>query len=127
MPLYFRNLHLYAHNEQLQYIPIWTHSFHPPFVEIEHEADVAFYIYGESVYQINLNAQIALAFHCPDLTAFLNLKDDRKSIEEIIMGLNEIVTLGDSAVGTPFKAVSFHGEIEKQAQGMLRWKMIIDV
>ena len=57
---------------------------------------MAFYIYGDSLSQVNLYAQVALAFHFPDLSVFLNPKDDRKSIEEIIVGLNEMVSLGGS-------------------------------
>ena len=29
--------------------------------------------------------------------------------------------------GTPFKAVSFHGEIEQTKEGLYMWEMIVDV
>ena len=99
----------------------------PPFVEIEHQADIAFHIYGESIYELNLYAQIALAFECPDLIPFLDPQDNRRTLEEVMMGLNEIVTHADREIGTPFKAVSFHGEIEKKEDGTMNWEMIVDV
>lgn len=127
LPVYFENLHLYESNGNLKYTPIWTHRLPPPFKEIEHEADVAFHIYGATLSDLNLHAQIALSFECPDLVPFLSPQSNPKTLEEIMIGLNEIVTRADREIGTPFKAVSFHGEIEEEEEGTLKWEMIVDV
>ncbi|MCB1106959.1 MAG: hypothetical protein KDK76_02560 [Chlamydiia bacterium] len=126
LPLYFHHLHLYESFKGLRYEPIWTHDLFPPFEEIEHVADLAFKVYGESLQQIFWNAQIALAFKCSDLLPFLDPGYEVRTIEEGIIRLNEITTEGDKKVGTPFKAVSFHGEVMEN-KGILTWEMIVDV
>jgi len=126
LPIYFQNLHLYESHSGLRYEPIWTHDLLPPFEEIEHIADIAFRIYGESLEQLYLNAQIALAFECPEILPFYDSALHVKSLEEMIMRLNEIVSRADHQIGTPFKAVSFHGTIKKEG-GILTWEMIVDV
>jgi len=126
LPLYFQNLHLYESHSGLRYEPIWTHDFLPPFKEIEHVADIAFHVFGESLQQIYCNAQMALAFECPQILPFLKVHSQVGSLEEIIMKLNEGVTQADREVGMPFKAVSFHGEVEEEAK-VLVWEMIVDV
>ena len=47
--------------------------------------------------------------------------------DEIIIQLNEKISLWDAESGCPFKAVSFSGEITKKENGLLHWEMIIDV
>ena len=42
------------------------------------------------------------------------------------MELNNLVMAVDQDIGSPIKAVSFHGEIEKK-ENYLQWEMIIDV
>jgi 2'-5' RNA ligase len=127
LPMYYQSLHLYESLDQLQYKPVWSYPIMPPFEEIEHVGDIAYHVYGESIYQVNLNAQIALAFEFPDLLDFLDPKDNKGSLEEIIIGLNEMVTRVDQEIGSPFKAVSFHGEIQEREDGLLTWEMIVDV
>jgi len=126
LPLYFQNLHLYESHSGLHYEPIWTHDLLPPFEEMEHVADIAFRIFGESLEQIFWNAQFALAFECPEILPLLDPHTQVKSLEEIIMQLNEVVTKGDQEFGTPFKAVSFHGDVVEKG-GVLTWEMIVDV
>ena len=125
LPLFFKNLHLYESHSGLRYEPIWTHDFFPPFEEMEHVADIAFRVYGENLQQLYLNAQIALAFECSDILPHISTQKEVSNLEEIIIGLNEIVTKVDHEVGTPFKAVSFHGSIKEGE--VLLWEMIVDV
>lgn len=68
---------------------------------------------------------MALAFECPELVPYLDSEGEVGSLEEVIMKLNEIVTHGDREIGTPFKAVSFHGDVKEEE--ILTWEMIVDV
>jgi len=126
LPLYFQNLHLYESHRGLCYEPIWTHDLLPPFQEIEHVADIAFLVFGKTLQQIYCNAQIALAFQAPQILPFLQPHSRAKSLEEAIINLNEALSQADHEIGMPFKAVSFHGEIEKKGE-VLVWKMIVDI
>ncbi len=125
IPYMTGDLHLYESVGNLNYKPIWSYPIPYPFEEFEHVADIAFRIRGEDVKQLYYHAQIALAFECPDLVPYLDRNGDVQSLEEIIMKLNEIVTHGDREVGTPFKAVSYHGDVKKET--FLTWEMIVDV
>ena len=51
---------------------------------------------------------------------------DINTIDDIVIELNRIISRTDSAVGCSYKAVSFHGQIEKQAD-IFTWEMIVDV
>lgn len=125
LPYITRHLHLYESLGNLNYEPIWSHKLASPFEEFEHVADIAFRIHGEDVKQLYQHAQIALAFECPELASYLDRAGDVGSLEEVIMKLNEIVMHGDREVGTPFKAVSFHGDVKEEE--ILTWEMIVDV
>ncbi|MCB1085356.1 MAG: hypothetical protein KDK60_04570 [Chlamydiia bacterium] len=126
LPLYLGPLHLYESAGKLHYEPIWTHHLLPPFKEIDHVADIAFEIHGEKIEDLFWNAQIALAFKAPEILPFLEREKRVETIEEIIMSLNAITTEADKEMGTPFKAVSFHGHVVKK-KGVLSWEMIVDV
>ncbi len=125
LPYFIKALHLYESLGNLTYKPLWTHKLISPFEEFEHVADIGFRIHGESVKQIYLHAQIALTFECPELIPFLDPNTEVSTLEEVIIKLNEIITHGDREIGTPFKAVSFHGELKKEET--LTWEMIVDV
>lgn len=126
LPYITRHLHLYESVGNLNYKPIWSHEILSPFEEFEHVADIAFRIHGKDVKQLYYHAQVALAFECPELVHYLDGESDVHSIEEVIMKLNEIITQGDREIGTPFKAVSFHGGI-KEEEEIFSWEMIVDV
>ncbi len=126
LPLIAKDIHLYESMGHLKYEPRWTYSLKAPFEEIEHTADIAFNIRAENLEQLYLNAQCALAFKFPQLLPYLQ-KMKQENLEEIIIGLNEIVAKADSEVGCPFKAISFHGELETEEDNVLLWEMIIDV
>lgn len=125
LPFITGNLHLYESKGNLTYKPIWTHPIAKPFEEFEHVADIAFRIRGVNVQELYIHAQIALMFECPELTAYLDPNTKVDSLEDAIMKLNEIVTHGDRKIGTPFKAVSFHGNLKEEE--FLTWEMIVDV
>ncbi len=126
LPVYVQGIHLYESLGNLQYRSLWECPLLSPFEEFEHTADIAYIIRGSNVNELHLNAQIALAFHFPRLIDFFTpgLKD---SLDEIIIALNEMVSKADAVYGCPFKAVSFHGEIEKKSPKRLQWEMIVDV
>lgn len=127
LPMMTAGLHLYESVGGLKYQPIWSFPLLPPFVEIEHTADLAFQIYGENLEQLQLHALMALAFRCPALLDKLAEIPHAESLDDLIIHLNDCVTRLDARRGCPFKAVSFHGEVEKIGETVLRWEMIVDV
>jgi RNA 2',3'-cyclic 3'-phosphodiesterase len=126
LPLFVTGLHLYQSMGNLEYKSLWETPLLPPFEELEHTADLAFHIKGSSMQQLHTHAELALAFQFPPLVHhFAQTAQD--SLKEIIISLNEMVSKADMEFGCPFKAVSFHGEIEKDAKQLLHWNMIVDV
>lgn len=126
IPFFVSAIHLYESMGNLTYIPRWTYSFFPPFEEIEHTADIAFRIRGEDLSDIFLHAQLALAFKSPSLVAYISAEKQPQSLDEIIMALNQIVSISDLELGSPFKAVSYHGKLVSK-DNLLEWTMIVDV
>lgn len=126
LPVYVQGIHLYESLGNSQYRSVWEYPFLSPFEEFEHTADIAFIIRGANVRELHLNAQIALAFHFPRLIDFFT-SSCKDSLDEIIIALNEMVSKADAVYGCPFKAVSFHGKIEKKSPQLLQWEMIVDV
>lgn len=127
LPLFYSALHLYESLGSSKYKLIWSYPLKLPFIEIEHVADIAFHVFGETEEEVHLNAQIALCFECPSLLQFVEFENLHDRVEEMVMQLNEMVTKGDQSEGTPFKAVSFHGEMEQTKDGLYMWEMIVDV
>lgn len=97
-----------------------------PFEEIEHTADIAFNVRGRDFTELYFNAVGALGFIFPPIIQFKNSSLSVMSIEDVIINLNVCVTLADSAIGAPFKAVSFH-HLLTEKNGIYFWEMIIDV
>lgn len=126
IPLIFSAIHLYESIGNLTYVPRWSHAFLLPFEELEHTADIAFCIQAESVPQLHLHAQMALAFKFPPLLPYLPLSEEN-SLDDIVIALNDLVARADAEIGTPFKAVSFHGEIARIDSQTIEWEMIVDV
>ncbi len=121
LPVFFQNIHLYESLGYSRYKPIWTYPILSPFTEIEHTADIAFQIRGKSIGQLFLHAQLALSFHFPPLVSYFDFSEPT-TLDEAISMLNGIISRADSEIGTPFKAVSFHGLLEQN-----QWEMIVDV
>lgn len=127
IPFAMQAIHLYESRGENNYYPLWSYPLIPAFEEFEHTADIAFMIRAETIGEIHLHAQIALAFKFPSLLRFLFLESLKENLDEIIISLNESVSKADQLISCPFKAVSFHGAIKKNQEGIFEWEMIIDV
>lgn len=126
LPFFIEGIHLYQSMGNLQYNTIWEYPLHPPFEELEHTADLAFRVWGCTVEELHFHAQIALAFHFPPLIDFFSISLG-KSLDEIIIALNRSISQADAQIGSPFKAVSFHGSIVQKSPQLLNWEMIVDI
>ena len=77
LPFFVEGIHLYESVGNLRYESLWAHHFIPPFQEIEHTADIAFHLIGETVEQLHIHAEVALAFHFPPLLSFFSRTQER--------------------------------------------------
>lgn len=123
-PLFVRNVHLYESLGYSHYEVRWTYPILAPFEEKEHTADIAFTIRGKTMQQIHLHAQLALSFHFPPLIGYFS-SANVQNLDEIVRSLNSIIGKADQEIGSPFKAVSYHGNLE--GRELLEWEMIVDV
>jgi RNA 2',3'-cyclic 3'-phosphodiesterase len=127
LPMVLKSIHLYESMGQLKYEPRWTYPLIAPFEELDHTADLAFNVHGQSLNQLQIHAFTALAFKClPFLDCFHHLKDPQ-TVEDIVCNLNRLIAHIDALQGCPFKAVSYHGEIVQNADNTFTWEMIVDV
>lgn len=126
-PILVKALHLYESLERLQYSSLWSLPLPSPIEEFEHTADIAFRIRGDSLPQLFLYAQMALALKFPPLMDYFSDGSRLDHLDELIIQLNKDVAHADAEIGCPFKAISFHGEIVKEENGLLHWEMIVDV
>jgi RNA 2',3'-cyclic 3'-phosphodiesterase len=123
-PLFIRNLHLCESLGSSRFQICWSYPVLPPFEEKEHTADIAFTIRGLSLREIHLHAELALSFHFPQLVDYITFQEVG-SLDEIVQSLNAVIGKADQELGSPFKAVSYHGNITKGE--ILEWEMIVDV
>lgn len=124
-PLFLKNIHLYESVGNLHYESRWTYEILPPFESIEHTADMAFLIRGETMEQLLIHASLALAFeHLPFIRYFAFQKPIQ--FEDLVLQLNQLIARLDAEEGCPYKAVSFHGEVTRK-NDYLEWEMIVDV
>ncbi len=126
LPFIINDIHLFESLGYSKYRSLRTIPLHRPFTEIEHTADIGFLIKAETLPSLLSHAQAALSFGFPPLLDFLPEKAMPSSLEEVIDSLNTTIALADNAIGVPFKAVSFHGQVEKKEE-FLEWEMIVDV
>jgi len=119
------DLHLYQSKGNLEYESLWQIPFKAPFEEIEHTADFAFLIRGETVAEIFKHSQICLMAKFPELIPFMNFETPA-NLNKVISLLNKVISCADEEIGSPIKAISYHGKIEKR-DDFLEWEMIIDV
>ena len=113
LPMAIFGIHLYESLGHSKYKPIWSYPLIPPFEEIEHTADIAYLINGENLMDLHHHAQTALAFRYPQLIPYMKQFHFEK-LDDVIMGLNEMVAQIDGEIGCPFKAISFHDRMEKK-------------
>ncbi len=109
-----------------EYKKLWEKKSLLPYEEFPHTADLAFYIRGYSLRDLHFHAQLALASFFPPILEFMQASQDNCSIDEAIFRLNEVITKADIEMGTPFKAVSHHGDLSQEEDHMI-WELIIDV
>lgn len=127
LPFYTSSLHLYESTGNLHYMPLWSYSLYAPFEEIDHTADMAFIIRGESLQHLYQNAFTALAFKVPSFLDFFIPQPILNDLDDVIITLNAILAHVDCMKGCPLKAISFHGEIARLEHSLLQWEMIVDV
>lgn len=127
IPFYTGAIHLYESTGNLNYLPIWSYPIRAPFEEVNHTADIAFIIRGENLQQLYCNAFAALAFKVSEFIGFFFLPESIHHLDDIIIALNCIVSRLDSQLGSPIKAISFHGEVIHLQDKLLQWEMIVDV
>jgi len=125
-PVTMKAVHLYESVGNLNYEPLWSHHLLPAYTEIPHTADIAFHIQGTDLFQIYVHAIQALAHKYPPLLPFVTF-EKCISLDELIIALNALIARVDAAIGIPFKAVSFHGELKQNPNAFLEWEMIVDV
>lgn len=125
-PLFVKGLHLYESLGNSHYKTLWSLPFLDPIEEVDHTADIAFRLKGYTLDHLFQHAQLALAWKFPSMLNYFS-EDSVESLDELIMKLNALVSKADADRGCPFKAVSFHGDIETIAEGVLSWEMIVDV
>lgn len=123
-PLFIRNLHLCESLGSSRYKVCWSYPILAPFEEKEHTADIAFTVRGTSFQDLSLHAQLALSFYFSPLTDYFSFEEVR-SLDEIVQLLNAMIGKVDQEIGSPFKAVSYHGTIVKTE--VMEWEMIVDV
>jgi len=123
-PLFIRDFCLYESLGGLRYRACWRCPVLAPFDEIEHTADIAFIVRGTSIQNLFLHAQTALSFHFPQLLDYFSF-GEVGSLEGIVEALNRMIGKADAEIGSPFKAVSYHGNLK--GMEILEWEMIVDV
>jgi RNA 2',3'-cyclic 3'-phosphodiesterase len=126
LPLIVQDIHLYESVGNLKYVPIWSYPLLSPFEELEHTADIAYRVRGDTYDQIYVHAALALCFNFHPLIPFFQSKEGFTHLEDVIIELNHLVAQADQEIGCPFKAVSFHSHLEKR-ENILNWEMIVDV
>ncbi len=128
IPLILKKIHLYRSEGNGRYQSLWNLPLELPFQEMPHTADMAFLLRGKTPEEIHLHAQVAIAFAFPQFFPYLDQENSSHHLDDIVIHLNELVSRVDCAMGSPLKAVSFHGEIAKKAiNDIYEWEMIIDV
>ncbi|NGX58496.1 MAG: RNA 2',3'-cyclic phosphodiesterase [Chlamydiae bacterium] len=126
LPLLLTDIHLYESLGSSQYKKIWTFPLAAPFTEFEHTADIAFVVRGRDEREVLDHAITALAFEFPQILEFVDEEQTPQNLNDVVMALNQVVGRADAEVGTPFKAVSYHGNLV-QLGDYLEWEMIVDV
>ncbi len=112
LPCYATAIHLYETVEHGTYRSLWSYPFKAPFEELEHTADLAYLIYGNNLSEIYHNAFLALSFKEPQLLLYKKANVLPSNLSDIIIALNRAIAELDRLTGSPFKAVSYHGEIQ---------------
>ncbi len=127
LPCIAKNLHLYESFEHLHYKPIWTFPMVAPFEQIDHTADLAFRIRGNTLRDLLIHSILALAFHDPTILEIDFPKESPDSLDEIIALLNRVISESHDKFAYKFKGIFHHGEIKKRKDNLLEWEMSVDL
>lgn len=127
LPCYAKAFHLFQSLGSSHYRSLCSKPFLAPFQEIEHTADMAFLVKGTDLFSLYDHAVLALSFKCPPFFRSIKKPLALSSLEDVVIALNGDLSRADRAVGCPFKAVSFHGEIKPLNHPLIEWEMIVDV
>lgn len=125
--IHLGSLHLYESLGNSTYKPLHSWPVLPPFEEMSHTADLAFLIRGPSIQSLALHAFTALVGVSPSLFQYMLPWAQVESLDDLIKGINSSIACLDIEEGSPFKAVSYHGDIKSLGNGVLEWEMIVDV
>jgi hypothetical protein len=127
IPFFIRGVALFNSLGHSTYELLWQKKSQAPFEEIQHTADIAYQICGQTFSQILYHATLALAFSFPAFTRYLSSSISCSSIEEVIGLLNSWVAKIDTEEGIGLKAVSYHATVQLREDNLLYWTMIVDV
>jgi len=127
LPLIAKAVHLYQSRGELTYLPLWSLPLSPAFEELSHTGEAAFAVRGKDLNELYLHAQLACSFLYPPFLDYLLPPLENESFEEMIIRLNESLSRLDEEIGSPVKALSFHGELQRDEKGLLFWEMILDI
>ncbi|MCB1213293.1 MAG: hypothetical protein KDK40_03250 [Chlamydiia bacterium] len=123
-------IHLYRSMGNLQYEPLWSHTYLSPIEQIDHPADFAFLIRGESFKELYFHAITALSMACSallDSEIPLPNMGILSSLDGVIEGLNERIAVIDGKWGIELKGVPYSHSLRILEDGVLEWEMIVDV
>jgi 2'-5' RNA ligase len=110
-----------------EYKCLYEKRFHPPFIEIEHTADLAFSVFGFSFIELYENGFLALGFKDEKIFEFWKKCSQIDLLEDVVIKLNEAIYRLDEKYGTKLKAVCFHMDVKKSEDLMYVWEMVVDV
>jgi len=125
LPLIVTGIHLYESIGNLRYPTLFSIPLIPIFEEFEHTADIAFHIRGRNFRELYAHATLAMSF---DFSPFLQYQKEvsPSTLEEVVQLLNQMVSSCDRDHGCPFKAVSYHGNVQEE-ENWMTWEMVVDV
>lgn len=125
IPFFIAGIALYKSLGHSRYQLLWGNKSIPPFDEIEHTADIAYKIRGDTFTELATHALLALSFSYPAFIRYFHCVPEMHSTKEIVQLLNQWIAEIDTLEGIGLKAVSYHATTEKN--DFLEWVMIVDV
>jgi 2'-5' RNA ligase len=126
LPCIITGIHLYESVGNLTYQSIWEIPLTAPFEEIEHTADIAFQVRGKNFDELYRHGAVAMSFKHPPFLSFIE-SEQKSDLNQVVKGLNQMISACDLNQGCPFKAVSYHSKIREESNGLINWEMIVDV
>jgi len=125
IPCFAKDLSLRGSIGNSMYETYWNLPLALPFQAIEHTADIAYVIRGESFEELYVHGWLALCFFEPTLTPYF-VPATPSSLLEVILALNGRIAEADADCGSAIKAVSQH-KVLRCNEEYMEWEMIADV